>query len=58
MILAEDVKRVRGILLNAKGHEVSRPLLERLTNIAKTSGIQESIQVLVPLRKGGRADAA
>ncbi len=58
MILAEDVKTVRGILLIAKGHEVSRPLLERLTNIAKTSGIQEPIQVLVPLRKGGKADAA
>lgn len=58
MILAVDVKTVRGILLIAKGHEVSRPLLERLTNIAKTSGIQEPIQVLVPLRKGGRADAA
>lgn len=43
MILAEDVKTVRGILLIAKGHEVSRPLLERLTNIAKTSGIQEPI---------------
>ncbi len=58
MILAEDVKTVREILLIAKGHEVSRPLLERLTNIAKTSGIQEPIQVLVPLRKGGKADAA
>ena len=48
MILAGDVRTVKGVLLISKGHEVSRALLDRLTNIARISGIQESIQVLIP----------
>jgi response regulator RpfG family c-di-GMP phosphodiesterase len=51
MIFAEDVRTVNGVLLISKGHEVSKPLLERLMNIGMTSGIQEPIQVLIPPRR-------
>ena len=45
MVLAQDVKSLHGLLLIAKGHEVSRPMLERLTTIGQTSGIHEPIEV-------------
>jgi len=49
MILAEDVRTSEGILLISKGHEISRPLLQRLNNFARISRIKEPIRVIVPL---------
>jgi response regulator RpfG family c-di-GMP phosphodiesterase len=51
MILAEDVFTLKGQLLISRGHEVSRPLVERLKAFAKTAGIKEPIRVIVPLTK-------
>ena len=50
MILAEDVKTVKGLLLISKGQEVSHPLLERLKNFIFSPGIQEPIRVIVALK--------
>lgn len=49
MILAEDVIALKGQLLISRGHEVSRPLIERLKAFAETAGIKEPIRVIVPL---------
>jgi len=49
MILAEDVKTEKGLLLVTKGQEVSKPLLERLKRFVFMSGIQEPIKVIVPI---------
>ena len=50
IILAEDVRTVKGLLLISKGQEVSRPLLERLKNFIFFPGVQGPIRVIVPLR--------
>jgi response regulator RpfG family c-di-GMP phosphodiesterase len=50
MILAEDVKTVKGLLLVTKGQELTKPLLERLRRFVHLPGIQEPIQVVVPLQ--------
>lgn len=47
MILAEDVKTLKGLLLISKGQEVSRTLLEGLNKFASSPGIQEPIHVIV-----------
>ena len=47
MILAEDVRTLKGLLLISKGQEVSRPLLERLNKFVFSPGIQEPIRVIV-----------
>lgn len=48
MILAEDVSSAVGILLVAKGQEVTPSLKARLRNIADTTGFKEPIRALVP----------
>jgi response regulator RpfG family c-di-GMP phosphodiesterase len=47
MILAEDVKTLKGLLLISKGQEVSRTLMERLNKFVFSAGIQEPIRVIV-----------
>jgi len=48
MILAEDIRAEKGMLLITKGHEVSQALIQRLRNFCRTSRIKEPIRVLVP----------
>lgn len=48
MLLAEDVVSLRGMLLVAKGQEVSPVLMTRLRTFAGIGGVQEPIKVLVP----------
>jgi response regulator RpfG family c-di-GMP phosphodiesterase len=50
MVLAEDLRTVKGLLLISKGQEVSGPLLERLKNFIIIPGIQGPIRVIAPLR--------
>jgi hypothetical protein len=50
MILAEDLKTVKGLLLVTKGQELNRPLLERLKRFVYIPGIQEPIKVIVPIK--------
>lgn len=49
MILAEDLRNLRGILIITKGQELTRPLLAHLRNFAYRGGVQEPIRVIVPL---------
>jgi response regulator RpfG family c-di-GMP phosphodiesterase len=48
MVIAEDVLTRKGLLLISRGHEVGRPLIERLATVQQTSGIREPIRVFVP----------
>ncbi len=47
MILAEDVKTLKGVLLISQGQEVTPSLLKRLKNFAQTVGVKEPIKVIV-----------
>ncbi|MBI3602998.1 MAG: response regulator [Nitrospirae bacterium] len=61
MILAQDVENQSGLLLLAKGQEVTQPLMMRLQNFSNAFGVQEPIAVLVPLipaQEGSNRDAA
>lgn len=48
MILEEDVKNANGSLVVAKGHEITRGMLERLRNHAELGQLAGCIRVLVP----------
>ena len=45
MILAEDVKTLKGLLLIARGQHVTPSLIERIRNFSETVGIREPIRV-------------
>ncbi len=47
MILAEDVKTTKGVLLISQGQEVTPSLLKRLKNFAQTVGVKEPIKVIL-----------
>lgn len=49
MIIGDDVLSLKGVLLTAKGQEITPALLERLKNFAKTVGVKEPIRVLIPI---------
>ncbi len=49
MILAEDVRNSKGVLLITKDQVLTRPLLLHLQNFAQSTGIKEPIRVLVPI---------
>ena len=49
MIVGEDVVSFKGVLLIAKGQEITPALVERLKNFAKTVGVKEPIRVLIPV---------
>ncbi len=51
MILAEDVTSNKGLLLIAKGQEVTRPLYLRLKSFYDGGAVDEMIKVLVPVRQ-------
>jgi response regulator RpfG family c-di-GMP phosphodiesterase len=51
MVLGEDVQTFDGVLLVAKGQEVTSSMRTRLKNFADTTRIKEPIRVLVPLRE-------
>ena len=53
MILGEDIKTVKGVLLILKGQEVSGTLLSRLLQFSSSPGIPEPIRVIVPLKNEG-----
>ncbi len=50
MLLAEDVKSVKGMLLLTKGQEVTRSLCLRLKNFRDGGAIVEPLKVLVPVK--------
>ena len=47
MIVAQDVKTLKGLLLISKGQEVSRALMERSNEFVSSPGIQEPIREIV-----------
>lgn len=47
MMLAEDVKTTKGVLLISQGQEVTPSLLKRLRNFSRTVGVREPIKVFV-----------
>lgn len=49
MILAEDVRNNKGVLLITKDQVLTRPLLLHLQNFAMSTGVKEPIRVLVPI---------
>ena len=50
MILAEDLKTMKGSLLTSKGMQISRPLLEFLKEAHFLPVVREPIKVLVPVK--------
>lgn len=52
MIINADVLSKSGLLLLAKGQEVTPSAIFRLTNFATTVGVMEPIHVMVPANKG------
>ncbi|MFP5238567.1 MAG: HD domain-containing phosphohydrolase [Acidobacteriota bacterium] len=53
MILAQDARTPEGVLVMAKGLELSGYMLERLKSLSRTRAIREPVNVLVPRREGG-----
>ncbi len=51
MILNEDILTRNGLFIIPKGQQVSEPVLARLRNFARSTGIQEPFSVLVPTAK-------
>ena len=50
MIFSQEVRTDTNILLVSKGQEVSKPLLIRLENFVKNFGIEEPLEMLLPLQ--------
>jgi response regulator RpfG family c-di-GMP phosphodiesterase len=48
MVLVDDVKSSRGMLLVARGQGVTPTLLERIRNFSSAVGLKEPIRVMVP----------
>ena len=51
MILAENVATTTGLLVIAKGQEITPSVKERLMNFNRTVGIVEPVDVLVPVKE-------
>lgn len=49
MLLGEDIKSVKDVLLASKGQEVNASIILRLQNFAKTVGVREPFTVLIPI---------
>jgi hypothetical protein len=49
MFFGEDVKSAKGLLLIARGQEVTPSLLERIRNFSSELGIREPIRMIEPL---------
>jgi len=50
MVVVEDVRATTGLLVLARGQEVTEPLRQRLRHFAQAIGIQEPIRAYVPRR--------
>jgi hypothetical protein len=50
MILNQDVHAKNGVLLMAKGHEVTYAVMVRLRSFARTVGVMQPFAVLAPRR--------
>ena len=48
MILAEDVRTEKGVLLVSKGQDVSMPVLKRIRSFSEGVGVAEPFRVFVP----------
>jgi FixJ family two-component response regulator len=55
MIMNQDVYTTKGMLLLAKGEELTLPVIARLTSFAKTVGIPQPLNVLAPSSDFGGA---
>jgi response regulator RpfG family c-di-GMP phosphodiesterase len=53
MLLHQDIITRTGMLLMAKGHEVTETLLERIANFSRRVGVREPISVVVNRMSGG-----
>ena len=49
MVLAQELRNKQGMLLVAKGQEISSAVLIKLENFAKAGLIGKEVQVLVPV---------
>jgi len=49
MISDEEIKTKGGLLLMARGQEVTKPTLDRLRSFAQTTGIKEPVRMKVPV---------
>jgi len=49
MIADEDIRAANGMLLVARGQEMTYPVLARLQNFARQVGVSEPFQVILPL---------
>lgn len=48
MIAYDDIRAMNGLLLVAKGQEITYPVIVRLTNFASRIGVREPFRVVVP----------
>jgi len=48
MVLEDDVVTSRGQVLVSRGHELTAPVVERITKYAAASGVREPVRVRVP----------
>jgi hypothetical protein len=58
MVLQEEIRTKLGLLLVAKGQEVSYPLLVRLRNYCQRRAIPDKVLVLVPAAQATGTDAS
>ncbi len=49
MMLGEDIKSVKDVLLAPKGQEVNESIIMRLQNFSKAVGVREPFTVLIPM---------
>lgn len=57
MVLDQDARTAAGMLLAAKGHELTPALVQRLRNFARGVGVAQPIRVLIPSVPPDRAAA-
>ena len=55
MIADEDITTQAGVLLVSKGSEITKALMERLRNYARSVGVREPFSVLVPKHEQSEA---
>lgn len=56
MIANQDIRTSNGVLLLAKGEDLTMPMIEKLRGFAKTVGIPQPISVLVPFQPQASAE--
>lgn len=58
MILDEDIRAKNGLLVIARGQEITYSVMEILTRYANGVGLKEPFRVLVPAEKRGETMAS